>query len=97
MEASILLGTALRAALFAAVDYLEDDPDSMDQDPPATYTPSKVNTLHISVEQQVIWAASVHVWQRCSVTLMLQQFVMSTLSAEHASEDTPSIQIKLCT
>ena len=57
MEASILLCTALRAALFAAVDYLEDDPDSMDLDPPATHTPSKVSTLRISVEQQMIWAA----------------------------------------
>ena len=43
-EAGILLCTALRAALFGAVDYLEDNTDSMDVDAPnGTYHPNEVS------------------------------------------------------
>ena len=46
--AGILLCTALRAALFGAVDYLEDNPDSMDSGAPQdSYHPTEVGMLQL--------------------------------------------------
>lgn len=48
VEAGILLCTALRAALFGAVDYLEDNADSADSDAPSdAYSPTEVSMLQV--------------------------------------------------
>ena len=54
VEAGMLLCRALQAALYAAVDYLQDQPDTMEPDATSAYTAAEVSVsaMHLA------WTAS---------------------------------------